>query len=42
MSQIQSGIAGRYFKMKSEQFRYGVAKAKRMKEIGRASCRERV
>jgi len=31
MSQIQSGIAGRYFKMKSEQFRYGVAKAKRMK-----------
>ena len=31
MSQTQTGIAGRYFRMKSEQFRYGIAKAKRMK-----------
>ena len=31
MSQNQSGIAGRYFKMKSEQFHYGLSKAKRMK-----------
>ena len=31
MSQNQSGIAGRYFQMKSEQFRYGLSKAKRMK-----------
>lgn len=31
MSQMQSGLAGRYLKMKTEQFRYGWAKAKRMK-----------